>query len=97
MKEACKLAGICDDAEVVAEPIAALNAFGLHKDQEPGSLILVVHFGGSTAELSLLEIKRNNIVKIVENIFDLTLGGKDIDLLLVDIFKTKLQPPIHAD
>ena len=59
-------------------------------------MILVVHFGGSTAELSLLKIKRNNIVKIVENIFDLTLGGKDIDLLLVDIFKTKLQP-IPAD
>ncbi len=78
---AAKLAGF-QFCELLQEPIAASMAYGLNKQHENGYWV-VFDIGGGTFDAALVKIE-DGIMKIVDTDGDNRLGGKDIDMAMVD-------------
>lgn len=78
---AAKLAGF-EHCELLQEPIAASMAFGLAAAGADG-IWLVFDFGGGTFDAALLRVAEG-IMKVVDTEGDNHLGGKNIDLAIVD-------------
>ena len=56
---------------------------GAESEESPGPRkVLIFDFGGSTLDISILEIK-GRTSKILANTFDIHIGGSDIDNTLV--------------
>ncbi len=79
-REAARIAGL-DVLEIIKEPAAA--AFAYHLDNQEGATILVFDLGGSTLEVSLLEV-RGGDVQIKATRRDDDLGGNDWDQPIAD-------------
>ena len=80
-QRAAELAGLgC--CELLQEPIAASMAYGLSTDNMQGYWI-VFDFGGGTFDVALMKVDEG-IMKVVDTDGDNHLGGKDIDLAVVD-------------
>ncbi|MDR2408962.1 MAG: Hsp70 family protein [Bacteroidales bacterium] len=80
-RRAAKLAGF-DHAEVLQEPVAASMAYGLNSKKKDG-FWLVFDFGGGTFDSALLKVE-DGIMKVIDTEGDNYLGGKNLDLAIVD-------------
>lgn len=78
---AAKLAGF-ENFELLMEPIAASMAYGLDTNHKNGYWI-VFDFGGGTFDSALVKVE-DGIMKILDTDGDNHLGGKNIDLAIVD-------------
>lgn len=78
---AAKLAGF-SQCELLQEPIAAAMAYGLSSSIKDG-LVLVFDFGGGTFDAALVEV-HEGIMKVIDTEGDNYLGGKNLDLAIVD-------------
>lgn len=80
-RRAAKLAGF-EHAEVLQEPVAAAMAYGLDSKKKDG-FWLVFDFGGGTFDAALLKVE-DGIMKVSDTEGDNYLGGKNLDLAIVD-------------
>jgi len=80
-RRAAKLAGF-EHAEVLQEPVAAAMAYGLDNKKKDG-FWLVFDFGGGTFDAALLKVE-DGIMKVADTEGDNYLGGKNLDLAIVD-------------
>ena len=80
-RRAAKLAGF-EHAEVLQEPVAAAMAYGLDSKKKDG-FWLVFDFGGGTFDAALLKVE-DGIMKVADTEGDNYLGGKNLDLAVVD-------------
>jgi molecular chaperone DnaK len=78
---AASIAGF-SHCELLQEPIAAAMAYGLTSIDTDGYL-LVFDFGGGTFDVALLDVTEG-IMKVIDTEGDNYLGGKNIDLAIVD-------------
>lgn len=79
--EAAKLAGF-EHCELLQEPIAASMAFGLSAEEKNGYW-MVFDFGGGTFDAALLKVE-DGIMQVFDTEGDNYLGGKNLDLALVN-------------
>lgn len=80
-ERAAQIAGI-SKVSIANEPTAAAIAYQHKKDLKKGT-VLVFDFGGGTLDISIVEVDGNKFtVKAVAG--DTSLGGEDIDALIVD-------------
>ncbi|WHF51777.1 Hsp70 family protein [Chryseobacterium gotjawalense] len=80
-RRAAKLAGF-EHTEVLQEPVAAAMAYGLDSKKKDG-FWLVFDFGGGTFDAALLKVE-DGIMKVADTEGDNYLGGKNLDLAVVD-------------
>jgi len=80
-RRAAKLAGF-EHTEVLQEPVAAAMAYGLDSKKKDG-FWLVFDFGGGTFDAALLKVE-DGIMKVADTEGDNYLGGKNLDLAIVD-------------
>lgn len=78
---ASKLAGF-QYAELLQEPIAASMAYGLDSKNKNGYWV-VFDFGGGTFDVALVMVEEG-IMKVVDTDGDNYLGGKNLDMAIVD-------------
>jgi len=78
---AAKMAGF-EVVELLQEPIAASIAYGLETKEKDGQW-LVFDFGGGTFDVALVRLEEG-IMKITDTEGNNQLGGKDLDLAIVD-------------
>ncbi|KAH0785484.1 AChain A [Histomonas meleagridis] len=97
--EAGKLAGL-NVVQIIDEPIAEAIAFCHEEESISPRKLLVVDFGGSTLDLTILQ-KENNSYTILAIGGDMYLGGQDIDYILTEYFakrfEDKFKQNIHED
>jgi len=79
--KAGKLAGF-EVVELLQEPIAASIAYGLDAINKDG-IWLVFDFGGGTFDVALVKVVQG-IMTVIDTAGDNNLGGKDLDLVMVD-------------
>ncbi|MFK7860200.1 MAG: Fe-S protein assembly chaperone HscA [Granulosicoccus sp.] len=79
-KDAAALAGL-NVLRLINEPTAAAVAYGLDNDEE--GIVAIYDLGGGTFDISLLKMQRG-IFEVMATSGDTSLGGDDIDNLLVD-------------
>lgn len=80
-RRAAQLAGF-NHIEVLQEPVAAAMAYGLDSKKKDG-FWLVFDFGGGTFDAALLKVEEG-IMKVTDTEGDNYLGGKNLDLAIVD-------------
>lgn len=78
-KDAAALAGL-NVLRLINEPTAAAVAYGLDNDEE--GIVAIYDLGGGTFDVSLLKMQRG-IFEVLATAGDTSLGGDDIDNLLV--------------
>ena len=74
--EAAKIAGL-ECKRIINEPTAACLAFGYDK-ADKNVKVLVLDLGGSTADVSLLEMG-DGVFEVLSTQGDMVLGGRDLD------------------
>jgi len=74
--EAAKIAGL-DCKRIINEPTAACLAFGYDKPDKT-NVILVLDIGGSTADVSIIEMG-DGVFEVKSTQGDMVLGGRDLD------------------
>ena len=79
--KAGKLAGF-EVVELLQEPIAASIAYGLDAKNKDG-IWLVFDFGGGTFDVALVKVVQG-VMTVIDTAGDNNLGGKDLDLAMVD-------------
>jgi molecular chaperone DnaK len=77
-----KLAGF-ELVVLLEEPVAACLAYNIEAQQKKGTW-LVFDFGGGTFDAALVRKDDDGMIKIVDTGGDNELGGKDLDLAIVD-------------
>ena len=80
-QKAAELAGF-SYVELLQEPIAAAMAYGLNPTKSDGYWF-VYDFGGGTFDAAIIKVD-DGIMKVVDTEGDNHLGGKDVDLAIVD-------------
>ncbi|MDV4035888.1 heat-shock protein Hsp70 [Elizabethkingia anophelis] len=80
-REAAKLAGF-NHIELLQEPVAAAMAYGLDSKKKDG-FWMVFDFGGGTFDAALIKVE-DGIMKVADTEGDNYLGGKNLDLAIVD-------------
>lgn len=80
-KRAAKQAGL-EVLRLLNEPTAAALAYGLQKSDAAGTY-LVYDFGGGTFDVTILHME-HGIFQVLASTGDLQLGGRDIDLALLE-------------
>ncbi len=75
-KDAGEIAGL-DVLRILNEPTAAALSFGFGRDLN--KTIAVYDFGGGTFDVSILEIGKGNVFKVLSTAGDTFLGGEDVD------------------
>lgn len=93
-RKAGQIAGL-DVIRIINEPTAAALAYGLEKAQDDQT-ILVYDFGGGTFDVTIMTAKDKEF-KIIATDGDAKLGGKDIDVLLVEYFAEQFQREHEID
>lgn len=86
-RDAGKLAGL-DVLRIINEPTAASLAYGLGLKPDEHKTIAVYDLGGGTFDISILRIE-NGIFEVCATHGDTFLGGDDIDLAILDFWKTQ--------
>merc|ERR1712088_773493 len=83
-KDAGTIAGL-NVLRIINEPTAAAIAYGLDKQKEKASNILIFDLGGGTFDVSILTIE-DGIFEVRSTSGDTHLGGEDFDNRMVDHF-----------
>ncbi|KAG8791223.1 ATPase with role in protein import into the ER [Ceratobasidium sp. 428] len=83
-KDAGQIAGL-NVLRIINEPTAAAIAYGLDKQRERESKIIVYDLGGGTFDVSLLRVY-NGVFEVLATAGDTRLGGEDFDNRLIDHF-----------
>ncbi|KAG8789100.1 ATPase with role in protein import into the ER [Ceratobasidium sp. 428] len=86
-KEAGQIAGL-NVLRMINEPTAAAIAYGLNKNRDKESKIIVYDLGGGTFDVSLLRVY-NGVFEVLATAGDTRLGGEDFDNRLIDYFAAK--------
>lgn len=81
-RRAAKMAGF-NHVEVLQEPVAAALAYGVDTKDRQDGFWLVFDFGGGTFDAALLK-SEDGIMKVTDTEGDNYLGGKNLDLAIVD-------------
>ena len=85
IEDAGRIAGL-DVTRIISEPTAAALAWGM--DRRPGdSTIAVVHLGGGTFDISIIEITEvdgEHQFEVLSTNGDTFLGGEDFDLKIIE-------------
>ena len=81
VRRAAELAGL-NYIETLQEPVAAAMAYGVEGEGKDG-FWLVFDFGGGTFDAALVKVE-DGIVKVIDSSGDNRLGGKDLDMAIVD-------------
>lgn len=92
-KDAGRIAGL-EVLRIVNEPTAAALAYGLDKGSD--KKVVVFDFGGSTHDVSCLEIGAN-VVEVLSTGGDMKLGGDDIDKILINFFLSEFKTQSGVD
>ena len=79
-KDAGQIAGL-EVLRVINEPTAAALAYGL--DRPENSVVAVYDLGGSTFDISILEMQKG-VFEVKSTNGDTHLGGEDFDIVLVE-------------
>lgn len=85
-KAAAEMVGL-HVVRLINEPTAAALSYGLDRLDEKQK-ILVFDFGGGTLDVSILEMF-NGVLEVKTSVGDDKLGGKDVDDILIKIFRDK--------
>ena len=80
-KDAGQIAGL-DVLRIINEPTAAALAYGFNKNVE--KTVAVYDLGGGTFDISLLEIGKHGVFKVLATAGDTFLGGEDFDGRIID-------------
>lgn len=90
-KDAGEIAGL-NVLRIINEPTAAAHAYRLDDPSIAETMVLVFDFGGGTLDVTILKIKKGDImVKATSG--DTNLGGLDLDICLREHFLAKHQLP----
>ncbi len=81
-KDAGKLAGL-EVLRIINEPTAASLAYGIGLSDAVSEKVAVYDLGGGTFDISILQIE-NGIFEVLSTHGDTSLGGDDIDQLIID-------------
>src|SRR5690606_20868695 len=81
-ENAGKLAGF-EKVVLLEEPVAACLAYNMETQNKKGTW-LVFDFGGGTFDAALVKKDDDGMMKIIDTEGDNELGGKDLDLAIVD-------------
>lgn len=92
-KDAGKIAGL-DVKRIINEPTAAALAYGL--DQKKDEKIVVFDLGGGTFDVSVLEVGEN-VVEVKASNGDAFMGGRDIDMAIVEWIGTEFKKDAGVD
>ncbi|MEY4463993.1 MAG: chaperone protein HscA [Pseudomonadota bacterium] len=90
---AAKIAGF-EVLRLIAEPTAAVYAYGLNKNQN--GCYLVYDLGGGTFDVSILNIQEG-IFQVIATNGDNMLGGDDIDVVITQYLCNKFDLPDSID
>jgi len=93
-KDAGKIAGL-EVMRIINEPTAASLAYGSDKNGE--KTILVFDCGGSTHDVSVLEISDDGIFEVKSTDGDVYLGGDDIDNYIIDLLSNEFKAEHNVD
>jgi molecular chaperone DnaK len=80
-KDAGLIAGL-DVIRIVNEPTAAAISYGTA--QREGTTVAVYDFGGGTFDVSILELGKGGVFKVLGTAGDTFLGGEDVDERIVE-------------
>jgi|GEM_PF-506399 Molecular chaperone len=83
-RRAAEMAGL-NVVRLINEPTAAALAYGMNR-LEDRKKVLVFDFGGGTLDVTILEMYEG-VLDVKTSVGDDKLGGKDVDDLLVDLFR----------
>lgn len=92
--EAAKIAGL-ECKRIINEPTAACLAFGYDK-ADKNVKVLVLDLGGSTADVSILEMG-DGVFEVIATQGDMVLGGRDLDNEIVNWIKADCQQKFGFD
>jgi Fe-S protein assembly chaperone HscA len=91
-RDAARLAGL-EVLRIVNEPTAASLAYGL--DQKEEGTVAVYDLGGGTFDVSILSIEEG-VFQVLSTNGDTSLGGDDLDALLVDLLRDELAGSVDS-
>ncbi len=80
-KDAGEIAGL-DVIRIINEPTAAALSYGFGKSMQ--KTVAVYDFGGGTFDISILEIGKHGVFKVIATAGDTFLGGEDVDARVID-------------
>jgi heat shock 70kDa protein 1/2/6/8 len=99
-RQATKDAGIISGLNVlriINEPTAAALAYGLDKNLESDSNILIFDLGGGTFDVSILNIDEGQLFQVKSTAGDTHLGGEDFDSRMVEFFVDEFRKKYKKD
>lgn len=94
-KDAGTIAGL-EVLRIINEPTAAAMAYGLDKQHDKETHILIFDCGGGTFDVSLLSLD-SGIFEVKATAGDTHLGGEDFDNRLVEHFKSEFKRKYKKD
>ena len=80
-KDAGAISGL-DVIRIINEPTAAALAYGFGKNID--RTVAVYDLGGGTFDISILEISKEGVFRVISTAGDTFLGGEDFDLRIID-------------
>jgi len=94
-KDAGRIAGL-DVVRLVNEPTAASLAFGIDKEAEEESEILVFDFGGGTLDVTIMEFG-GGVFEVRSTSGDTKLGGTDMDVSVMNYLAEEFKRDTGVD
>lgn len=91
-KDACTAAGF-DSVRILSESTAAALTCGIY---EPEAKIMVFHFGGGTADVTIIEFGEG-VFEVISTSGDTKLGGIDMDNKIIDYIATEFKKKTGLD
>jgi len=95
-KDAGRIAGL-EVLRIINEPTASAIAYGLNKDRQSDTNVLIYDLGGGTFDVSILTITPEGVFEVKGTGGNTHLGGEDFDNRLVDHFKQEFKQKYKQD